>query len=62
MSDFPQVLPQLRFNVSESARILRISKAALYQRIREGELALQKDGRRSFITAEELQRYVSSRS
>lgn len=61
MSSPAEQLPHLRFDVIESARILRLSRAALYQRIRDGEIKLQKDGRRSFITAEELQRYVSSK-
>jgi hypothetical protein len=38
---------------------LRISRATLYQRIRERRITIQKDGRRSFITAAELQRYVN---
>jgi excisionase family DNA binding protein len=51
-------LPQLRFEIIESARILRISRATLYERIRAGEIKAQKDGRRRYITAVELQRYV----
>jgi excisionase family DNA binding protein len=47
-------LPQLRFEVSEVARVLRISRATLYQRIREGRITTQKDGRRTFITVSEL--------
>ena len=55
-------LPQLRFEIIEAARILRMSRAALYQRIRSGELKTHKDGRRSYVTATELQRYVASKS
>jgi excisionase family DNA binding protein len=51
-------LPQMRFDITESARILRISRATLYERVREGRIRTQKDGRRSFITARELQRYI----
>jgi excisionase family DNA binding protein len=51
-------LPQLRFEIIEAARILRISRATLYERIRAGEIKAQKDGRRRYITAVELQRYV----
>ena len=54
-------LPQLRFEIIEAARILRMSRATLYERIRDGELKAQKDGRRSYITAVELQRYISSK-
>jgi excisionase family DNA binding protein len=58
MSQFDP-LPQLRFEISEVARVLRISRATLYQRIRERRITTQKDGRRTFITATELQRYVN---
>lgn len=51
-------LPQLRFEIIEAARILRMSRATLYERIRAGEIKAQKDGRRRYITASELQRYV----
>ena len=55
-------LPHLRFDIAEAARILRISRATLYERIRDGRIATQKDGRRTFITASELQRYVAPNS
>ena len=51
-------LPQLRFEIIEAARILRMSRATLYERIRAGKIKAQKDGRRRYITASELQRYV----
>ena len=51
-------LPQLRFEIAEVAKILRISRATLYGRIRDGRICTQKDGRRTFVTATELQRYV----
>jgi excisionase family DNA binding protein len=51
-------LPQLRFEIIEAARILRMSRATLYERIRAGEIKAQKDGRRRYISASELQRYV----
>ena len=51
-------LPQLRFEISEVAKILRISRATLYQRIRDGRISVHKDGRRTFVTAAELHRYV----
>jgi len=53
-------LPQLRFEISEVAKILRLSRATLYQRIRDGRIRIHKDGRRTFVTVEELQRYVNS--
>ena len=59
MSQQIETLPQLRFDIPEAARILRLSRATLYERIRTGHLKTQKDGRRSYITTEELQRYVA---
>jgi excisionase family DNA binding protein len=59
MSQQSDSLPQLRFDIPEATRILRLSRATLYERIRAGLIKTQKDGRRSYITAEELQRYVS---
>ena len=56
MSQQTDSLPQLRFDIPEVARILRLSRATLYERIRTGELMTQKDGRRTYVTAEELQR------
>ena len=53
-------LPQLRFEILEPARILRLSRATLYQRIRADQLAIHKDGRRSYVTAAELQRYIGA--
>ena len=59
MSQQTDSLPQLRFDIPEATRILRLSRATLYERIRAGQIKTQKDGRRSYITAEELQRYVT---
>ena len=53
-------LPQLRFEIIEAARILRMSRATLYERIRAGEIKAE-GWRRRYITASELQRYVSAK-
>jgi excisionase family DNA binding protein len=55
-------LPSLRFEVSEAAQILRMSRAQLYNRIHDGSLKPQKDGARTYITRVELERYVQARS
>ena len=55
----PESLPHLRLEITEAARILRISRATLYERIRRGVIATQKDGRRTYITLTELHRYVT---
>ena len=60
MSKIIDPLPQLRFEILKVARILRLSRATLYQRIRAGQLEIHKDGRRSYVTAAELHRYVGA--
>jgi len=59
MAIIPESLPHLRFEITEAARILRISRATLYERIRRGVIATEKDGRRTFITVTELHRYIT---
>ena len=61
MSTTAESLPQLRFEISEVTRILRLSRATLYERIRGGEIKTQKDGRRSYVTAAELHRYLAAK-
>jgi len=51
----------LRFDIAEAARILKFSRATLYSRISSGAIRTQKDGRRTYITRNELERYVASR-
>jgi excisionase family DNA binding protein len=53
-------LPALRFEISEAAQILRVSRAQLYNRIHDGTIKPQKDGARTYITRVELERYVDS--
>jgi excisionase family DNA binding protein len=53
-------LPALRFEISEAAQILRMSRAQLYNRIHDGTIRPQKDGARTYITRVELERYVDS--
>lgn len=58
--DTAQELPALRFDIKESSRILRVSRAHLYKRIASGEIAIQKDGSRTYILLSELHRYVEA--
>ncbi len=58
MSDRIVSLTPLRLEVPEAAEALRISRATLYKRIQSGAIAAQKDGKRTFVTAAELARYV----
>jgi hypothetical protein len=55
-----QPLPALRFDIAEAAQILRMSRAQLYNRICEGTIRPQKDGARTYIIRDELERYVES--
>jgi DNA-binding NtrC family response regulator len=55
-----QELPPLRFEVHEAARMLRMSRAQIYNRMKEGLIMAQKDGVRTYITRAELDRYVAS--
>jgi len=54
------VLPILRCEIGEAARILRLSRSSLYNRIQEGSIRRQKDGKRTYITRAELERYIES--
>lgn len=53
-------LPTLRFAITESAKILRCSRAHLYKLLRCGAIRAHKDGRRRYISIEELRRYVAA--
>ena len=53
-------LPALRFEITEAARILRMSRTQVYNRIHDGALKSQKDGTRTYITRVELERYVEA--
>ena len=59
-SDNAVMMPALRFGVVEAARMLRMSRAQLYNRIQDGALKPQKDGARTYFTRSELERYVSA--
>jgi hypothetical protein len=57
---FAHSLPELRFEIFEAARILRMSRAQLYNRIQQGSISPQKDGARTYVTRAELERYVNA--
>ena len=60
LSQSRDTLPALRFEVFEVVQILRMSRAQLYNRIKEGSIKCQKDGMRTYVTRKELERYVTS--
>lgn len=47
-----------RYRLPEAFALLGISRAHGYSRIAAGLLRVQKDGRRSFVTADEIDRYT----
>jgi excisionase family DNA binding protein len=59
MSNETALLP-LRVSVKQAADILSISSAYCYRLIGEGTIRAQRDGAKTFVSAVELARYVSS--
>lgn len=51
----------LALTVSEAAEAARISRARLYEAIRDGELALAKVGRRSIVLRVDLADWLASK-
>ena len=49
-----------RYTIEEACQLTRLSRATLYERIAAGRLAVVKDGRRTFVTGAELERYLSA--
>lgn len=47
-----------RYPAEEAFQLLGTPRSTGYVAIKKGRLKIQKDGRRSFITAEEIDRYV----
>jgi hypothetical protein len=50
----------LRYSVPEAAKAVRKSVAGVYVAAKQGRIVIQKDGRRSYVTRAELERYVAS--
>lgn len=53
-------VPKIRRSIPDSVRALGISRAKIYQRIKEGALHPVYDGRRIFLTDDELRRYAET--
>jgi excisionase family DNA binding protein len=51
-------LTPLRYSLNDVQKLLGLSRSTLYSRIAEGKLTVQKDGRRTFVLATELQDYL----
>jgi hypothetical protein len=49
-----------RYPLRDGFRLLGLPRSTGYLKIQSGQLRVQKDGRRAFITAEEIDRYVAA--
>jgi excisionase family DNA binding protein len=49
-----------RYGLREVGAELGLSKPTIDRRIKDGKLKAHKDGRRTFVLGEELERYVSA--
>lgn len=49
-----------RYPVTEARDLLGLGHSKFYTRVKEGKLRLQKDGKRSFVTAAEIARYIEA--
>jgi excisionase family DNA binding protein len=55
------VQPRLLHSIPQAAEVLGgVSRSVLYEKIKGGEIATVKVGRRTYITHAELERYVRS--
>jgi excisionase family DNA binding protein len=55
---FQSFIGKPRYSVAEASELLGISRALAWQRIKAGKLAVVRDGKRSFVTNEEVARYA----
>jgi excisionase family DNA binding protein len=52
-------LPPLRASLRQAAQILGISYGFIYRKVQAGELKAHRDGKKSFVTTDELRDYVA---
>jgi excisionase family DNA binding protein len=62
MKETEYVVPPVVYRVEEAAEALRISRDAVYELIRSGQLRSFKVGRRRLVPIAALTEYVASRS
>jgi hypothetical protein len=53
----PPLGSKARYRVEEAAAMIGISRAMLFQRMAQGRLTSIKDGKRTFVTDDEIRRY-----
>ncbi|QRK06702.1 helix-turn-helix domain-containing protein [Archangium minus] len=49
-----------RYSVPAACRVFGYSRSTFYDRVQKGLIRLTKDGRRSFVSREELERYLKA--
>jgi excisionase family DNA binding protein len=62
MKDNEYVVPPVVYRVDEAAEALRLSRSAIYELIRSGQLRSVKFGRRRLVPVEALAEYVAATS
>jgi excisionase family DNA binding protein len=60
MSKDRPTVPAVLYDVDEAAEALRLSRSALYELIRSGQLRTVKSGRRRLVHVEALAEYVAT--
>ena len=53
-------VPAVLYDIDEAAEALRLSRSALYELIRSGQLRTVKSGRRRLVPVEALAEYVAT--
>ena len=53
-------MDKLLYSIPDTVEAIGLSRAMIYELIRDGELTVTKVGRRTFITRTELERFVNS--
>ena len=50
----------LRNSITQTCAVLNLSRATLYDRIKRGLIRVTKDGGRTFISGQEIERYLAA--
>lgn len=49
-----------RNTIKETVELLKLSRTAIWARMKDGRLAFVKDGRRVYVTGDEIRRYLTA--
>ncbi len=56
----PMVIAPLRLNIRQAGPALNLSRATIFQRIKDGRLRVTKDGAWAFVSHAEIARYLEA--